>query len=107
MDGLVLEMIRTIYTSVHAIIGQVERGEHHDAVSVEFLLDVACQLVDALYQIGFLAFQKHHGFAMRESLAKSSLLDERLNEGTVILVLAGVFQRFLYLGMADEFFRYS
>jgi hypothetical protein len=44
---------------------------------------------------------------MRESLAKSSLLDERLNEGTVILILAGVFQRFLYLGMADEFFRYS
>ena len=64
VDGLVLEVIRAIHAAVHAIVRQIERSEHHDAVSVEFLLDVACQLMDALYQIGFFTLQQHGGFAV-------------------------------------------
>ena len=107
MNGLVLEVVWTIHTTVHAIVRQVERSEHHDTVAIKLLLDVAGQLVDAFYQVCFFALQEYGGFSVRQSLAKSSFLYQLLDEGAVILVFAGIFQRFQYLGVADEFFRDS
>ena len=107
MDSLVLEMVRAIDTTVYAIVRQVEWGEHYDAIAIEFLLDVASQLIDTFYQISFFTFKEHGCFSMRKSLAKSSFFNQRLDERAVILVLAGIFQRLQYFGVADEFFRDS
>ena len=41
-------VVRTVGTAVDAVVGQIKRCKHHDAVSVEIFLDLFCQFVDLL-----------------------------------------------------------
>ena len=41
----VFHMIRAVHTAVDAVVGEIERGKHDDAVAVEGLLDLLSQLV--------------------------------------------------------------
>ena len=105
-NGLVLQVVRAIDTAVYAVVGKVERCEHHDAVAVELPLDFLGKVEDTFRQVGQVAFQQYGGFAVGQSLAKRRLFDELLYQGTVVLMGAGVFQCIDNLLVVDELFRY-
>ena len=44
----VFHMIRAVHTAVDAVVGEIERCEHDDAVAVEIFFDLLCQSVDLL-----------------------------------------------------------
>ena len=56
-DGFVFEVIGAIGTAVHAVVRQVERSEHHNAVAVELLFNLFGQAEDAFGQIRLIAFE--------------------------------------------------
>ena len=41
-------VIRTVGAAVDAVVGEIERCEHDDAVAVEIFFDLLCQSVDLL-----------------------------------------------------------
>lgn len=45
---LIFLMIRTVHTAVYAIVGKIQRGKQNDSVSVEFFLDLRCQIIHIL-----------------------------------------------------------
>ena len=61
-NSLVLQMIRAIHASIHTVIGQVQRCEHHDTVAVELMLNLPCQMEDTLDQVGLVTLQQQGGF---------------------------------------------
>ena len=85
-NGTVLGMIRAIDATVHAIVGKIKRGKHHDAVTIEFLFDFACQMEDALHQSRLVTFQQQGCFPMGKTLAQSSLVNQTFDERTVVAV---------------------
>ena len=89
-NSLVLGMIGTIDAPVDAVVGQVQWGEHHDAVAVEALFHLAGQLLVTLNQVGLVTVEKHRGFAVGQALAPGCLFYDFLNKGTVALILLSV-----------------
>ena len=83
-------MIRAIDTSVDAVIGQVKRCEHHDAVAVEATLHVLGQLFVAFNQVGLVTVEQHGCLTVCQTLAQGCLVDNLLDEGTVALVALGI-----------------
>ena len=102
--GLVLGVVRTIYAAVHAIVGEIERCEHHDAVAVEALLYFFCQMEDAVYQIGDVALQEHGSLTVGQSAAFRRLLKQILYQLPIVLMLRCVLQRIENLLMVDKLF---
>ena len=39
-DRAVLGVVRAVCASVHAVVGQVQRGKHYDALAVDLLLEL-------------------------------------------------------------------
>ncbi len=62
--ALVLRVIRAVHAAVDAVVGQIERGEHHDAVAVEAPLDVLGQFKDLVHEIRFVAVKQDGGLAV-------------------------------------------
>ena len=56
---LVFRMVRAVLTAVNAIVGQIQRRKHYDAVPVKFLLDLFRQLVNFLVFFFQLTIQQH------------------------------------------------
>ena len=102
-DGLVLCVVGTVGTTVHAIVRQVQRGEHHDAVAVEFLLDFAGQTVDFLHQFRVVTFQEYGSFAVGESLAQAGLFNDGTYQFLVLALALGIFQGIQNFFVADKF----
>jgi len=106
-DGTVLGMIRAIDATVHAIVGKVKRGKHHNAVAIEFPFDFTCQMIDALHQFRLVTFQQQGRLPMGKPLAQSSLVNQTFDERTVVAVCLRILQCIQYLLVIDEFFRLS
>ena len=103
-NGTVLGMIRAIDATVHAIVGKVKRGKHHNAVAIEFPFDFTCQMIDALHQFRLVTFQQQGRLPMGKPLAQSSLVNQTFNERTVVAVCLRILQCIQYLLVIDEFF---
>ena len=56
-DGFVDPVIGAVDAAVYAVVGQIKRGEQHDAVAVELLFDVLGKLEDLLIFFGDLTGQ--------------------------------------------------
>ena len=108
---LVLQMIRAVKTSVHTVVGQVQRGEHDDAVAVERQFDLLGDLVHFLDLLRDLAGQEHGGLAVGQACAAAAvpdlhgagLLEDLVDQLDVVLVGLGVRQGRLDLLVVDEF----
>ena len=104
---LVLQMIRTVYTSVDAVVGQIKGCEHDDSVSIESFLDLFRQSIDLLIEIFKGTLQKDGRFSVVQSFAFSCLFDECLHLDAVLGLHLCIVQRLQDLFMTDEFFRIS
>ena len=103
-DVLVFVVIGTVGAAVDAVIGEVKRRKHHDAVAVKALLDLHGQFLDLLNQVRLFAFQQNRSLPMAEALAIVGALDQTLNQRPVGLILLGIFQGVQNFLMVDEFF---
>ena len=90
MEAYIDGMVGTIDAAVDAVVGEIERGEHHDAVAVEALFHLACELLVALDQVWLVAVEKHGGLAVGQALAFGGFFDDFFNQSTVALVLFSV-----------------
>ena len=112
-DVLVLAVVGTVDAAVDAVVGEVERREHHDAVAVEGELDLLGELIHLLHLFGDLAGQQHGGLPVRQPCADRSgggvagagLFQQAVDEFDVVLVLLRVAERLLNLFVVDEFVR--
>ena len=109
-DMAVFRVIRTVNTAIYAVIRQIQRRKHNNAVAVERQLDLLGQLIHLLDLFGNIAGQQHGGFAMRQagtvyaggSLLRTGLFQNAVDQLDVVLVLLGVFQRFKDFLMVDK-----
>lgn len=89
-DVLVLVMIWTVDTAVDAVVGQVQRREHDDAVAVEILFDLLGHLVDLFGDLGIFTCQQHRRFPVADALAQGGFVQDLSHQLLVVLVLIGV-----------------
>ena len=109
-DMAVFRMIRAVNTAVHAVIRQIQRCEHNNAVAVERQLDLLSQTIHLLDLFGDVAREQHGGLAVRQTgtvyagggLLWTGLLQNAVDQLDVVLVLLGVFQRFKDFLMVDK-----
>jgi hypothetical protein len=99
-------MIRTIYTTVYAIVREIKRSEHNDSVAVEFMFYLTSDVVNLVDDFLVVAFKKKSCFSVRDALTFTSLLKYRFYKFNIIAVFAGISHRFANLGIADEFLCY-
>ena len=104
-DVLVLAVIRTVGAAVHAVVRQIQRRKHHNAVAVELLLDLLCQSKNPFLFLRQLAFQKHGRLPMRKPFALRGLFQDRVHQFAIVLVLFRVGDGVLNLLIVDEFRR--
>ena len=112
-DVLVFEVIRAVNAAVDAVVGQIQRREHHDAVAVKRLLDLVGQAVDLLVLFGNVARQQHRRLAVGQPRAGAAVavlfgarfFEQLVNERGVVLVLVRVSDGCQYFFMVDEFLR--
>ena len=99
----ILGMIRAVYTTVDAIIGEVERGKEHDTVAIEAIFHLPGQIVNALSAFSVVAEQQHGSLTMGESLTLSGFCNERMNELNIVFVGLRIFQRGPNFSVINEF----
>ena len=104
-NGFVFLVIRAIYAAVDAVVRQIERREHYDTVAVDFLLDLFGQREHALVQVFEFALEQRGRFAVRDPFAFGRFLQDRLDQGAVRTIFAGVSQRFDDFSVMDELLR--
>ena len=110
-DLLVLQVVGAVDTAVDAVVGEVQGGEHDDAVAVEGQLDLLGDLVDLLDLLGNIAGQQDGRLAVGESRADvarlgllgSGLIQNGVDELHVALVGLGPGQCLADLAVVDEF----
>ena len=101
----VLPVVGAVDAAVDAVVGQIQRREHDDAVAVELLLDLPGQRGDLRLHLGVFIGQQHGGFAVGKPLALARLVEDGADEGHVVLVQVGVGECVLDLLMVDELLR--
>ena len=102
--GVVLAVVGAIDAPVDAVVRKVEGCKEHDAVAIEFLLDLACQIFVAFHEVGLVALEQHGGFAVREAFAGGSLVDDFFDKSPVATVLFGVVQGLHDFAVVDKLF---
>ena len=110
-DVLVLQVIGAVQAAVDAVVRQVQRREHHDAVAIEGQLDLLGDLVHLLDLFRDLAGQQHRGLPVRQPRAGAAvsllhgarLFKDLVDQRHIVLVRLGVFQRRPNLFVVDEF----
>ena len=102
-DVLVVVVVGAVTALVDAVVGEVEGGEHDDAVAVVLLLDLHRERVDFFDVGGVLALEQHRRLAVGEPLQRRGLLQNLIDEGEVRPVLFGVRERFPDLSVVNKF----
>ena len=60
----VLAVVRAVNTAVDAVVGEVERGKHDNAVAIEFLFQLFCERVEFLNFLLIFAGEKNGGLTV-------------------------------------------
>ena len=105
-------MVRTVYTAVDAVIGQVQRREHDDPVAVECQLDLLRQPEDFLVLFRNLTEQKHRCLPVGQTLAVNAVcgflwpgfFQQPVNQRCIVFMLFRPLQALQNLLMVDKFF---
>ena len=103
-DVLVLGVVWAVNAAIDAVVGQVQRREHDDAVAVEVLLDLLSQRHDLGVFLRIVAGQEHGSFSVGQALAQLGLFEDLIDEGEIVFVGVGISQRIQDFLMVDEFF---
>ena len=109
----VFHMIRAVHTAVDAVVGEIERGKHDDAVAVEGLLDLLSQLVHLCNLFRNVAGQQHRCLPVGESgtvglgavgtFDRSCFCQDFVDQGQVVFVFLRVADGVEDFLMVDEF----
>ena len=97
-------MIRTVDTAVDTIVGQVQRCEQHDPVSVVVFFDLFCQSIDFSDFFRYLTGQKNRCFPMVKAFSLFCLCNDSVNQFRIVPVGVCIGKRFLDFPVRDEFF---
>ena len=103
-DVLVLGVVWAVNAAIDAVVGQIQRREHDDAVAVEVLLDLLSQGHDLGVFLRIVAGQEHGSFSVGQALAQLGLFEDLIDKGEIVFVGVGISQRIQDFLMVDEFF---
>ena len=101
---LILSMIRTIHTTIHAVVRQIQWRKHHDSVAINMLFDTTCERKHFMYQLLILTRQQQCCLTMRQSLIITGSLNQTFNKSPIILILICPCNRCQNLLMVNEFY---
>ena len=102
--GFVFGVIGAIDTSVDAIVGQIERSEHDDAVAVEFLFDFLGKFKGLFVEFRVVTFKQESRFTVGESFAFGCLFENSFYKLFVVLMFTGIMDGVDDFVVADKFF---
>ena len=89
-DVLVLRVVRAVGTAVDAVIGQVQRREHDDAVAVEILFNLFGKLINLIILLLDGTGEQDGRFAVGKTFSLLGLLDNSVDEFYIFFVLVRV-----------------
>ena len=101
---LVFEMIRTVDTSVDAVVGKIERSEHYYAVSVEILFYLTGKIKYLAVHLLIFTHEKNRCLTVVKTFSFTCFFEYFSDKFSVVSVLLGVFNGFEYLFVRNEFF---
>ena len=101
-DMFVLGMIWTVDTAVDTVVGKIQRRKKHDPVSVEILFDLFCQSIDLLVLILQITVQKDRRLSVAQSLSQPGLIQDLIDQFSVMLILLCIFKGLHDLLMVDK-----
>ena len=87
---LVFPVIRTVYTAVDTVIGQIKGRKHNNPVPVEILFNLFSQFVDLLVFLLDVAVQQYRSFPVGQSFAKLCLFQDLVNKRLIVLICLSV-----------------
>ena len=89
-DVLVLRVVRAVGTAVDAVIGQVQRREHDDAVAVEILFNLFGKLINLIILLLDGTGEQDGRLAVGKTFSLLGLLDDSVDEFYIFFVLVRV-----------------
>ena len=112
-DVTVFRVIRAVNAAVYAVVREVERREHDDAVAVERELDFLGELIHLRDFLRVLAGEQNGRLAVGQTgavhaaggLFRTRLFENAVDEREVVLVLLGILERFENFLVVDKFVR--
>ena len=96
-------MIRAVLTAVDAVVGEIQRSEHDDAVAVELLLDIAGELIDLLVFILQLTVEQDKRILMGDTLHLARFFKDAVDHLAVVFVFLCIGETAADFLIADEF----
>ena len=110
-DVPVLQVIRTVKTSVDTVVGQIQRGKEDNTIAVEGQLDLLCDLIHPFDLFRVFAGQKHGSLPVCEAGAGTAvpvfhrpcLLQDLIDQFFIVLVLLRIGKSCTDLLIIDEF----
>ena len=102
-DVLVFGVVGAVDTAVDAVVGQVQGGKQHNAVAVEFQLDLLGQIVHPLEPRLILTGQQNRGFPVAQALTLGRLVENGVHQVQIVLVGVGIDQGVENFLVVDEF----
>ena len=91
-----------VFAVVHAVVGKIERREHHDALAVNAFLDLLGQMEDAIQRGRIFHIQKHRGLAVGEAPAFCSPGEDAFDVGRIGGEACRFFNAGTYFGVVNE-----
>ena len=100
---LIFFMIRTVHTAVYAIVGKIQRGKQNDSVSVEFFLDLRCQIIHILNLLRNGTGKKDRGFSVGKSFTFFCLRKDLVDQLHIFFVCICICKGFSDLFVGNKF----
>ena len=82
----ILFMIRTVYTAVDTVIGQIQRCKKHDPVSVKFFFNLCRKFIHFLNLVRHLTSQQHRSLSVCQSFAFLCFRKDLVNQFYIIFI---------------------
>ena len=100
---VVFGVIGTVFTAVDAVVGQIQRREHDDAVAVKFLFDFAGKRINLLVFVIQLTVEQDERFFVRDALHLGGFFENLFDDRTVVFVFFCVGKTGANFFIADKF----
>ena len=102
MDVLVLRMVGTVNTAIHAIVRQIERCKEHDALAVKLLLDLLGEREHSLDEIRRVDGEQQRRLAVRQTPTVARTCQKCFYKRAIVFIILRPRERGENFLMVDE-----
>ena len=98
-------MVRTVSTTIYAVIREIQRCKHHNTVAIKLLLNFCGLCKDAFQCVFVFTGEQDSRLAMRQSFEFIGLVDEAVNQFQVVLIFFRIAEGIANFFIVNKFSR--